>query len=341
MAKRIAWLDIAKGITIILVIFGHTFAPGMLTREVIFSFHMPLFFILAGYTFKVRPTAEQAKKAVPQLLAPFLLTFLVCQVILNAVGQEQLGAAFLMQLIKAMVWTTGYTYAPLDVPAVGMIWFLACLFLSRIVFNLLLGGLERQNCPEWLRALIFVAVAACGVVIGSTMNIYLPFCLDLVMVAQLFLYLGWLAKRYDFPRFLTKAWCILTCLVIWVLAICFSHIELATRSYSEAAAPLAFAGAIAGTCLCCWLAIVIERYLSFLIPPLLFLGQTTLFILCIHAIEGNLIDWMASPLLADAPAPYLLASIIRTVFILAIAWLAHVTLPKTMPQPQAKTGKDI
>lgn len=49
---RIAWIDIAKGITIILVIIGHVVPFDSATRNVIFSFHMPLFFILSGYTNK-------------------------------------------------------------------------------------------------------------------------------------------------------------------------------------------------------------------------------------------------------------------------------------------------
>ena len=51
--NRIAWIDVAKGITILLVIIGHTLTFGSATRNFIFSFHMPLFFILSGYTFNV------------------------------------------------------------------------------------------------------------------------------------------------------------------------------------------------------------------------------------------------------------------------------------------------
>ena len=41
--KRIRWIDIAKGLTIILVIWGHT-SVNQFWRGVIFSWHMPLFF---------------------------------------------------------------------------------------------------------------------------------------------------------------------------------------------------------------------------------------------------------------------------------------------------------
>ena len=53
--NRIEWIDIVKGITILIVIAGHTyrngFIPGII-RGAIFSYHMPLFFIVSSITFK-------------------------------------------------------------------------------------------------------------------------------------------------------------------------------------------------------------------------------------------------------------------------------------------------
>src|SRR5437879_3196965 len=59
-ANRIAWIDAAKGLAIILVVFGHVLG-GVLARgwishvavatavyDFIYSFHMPLFFLIAG-----------------------------------------------------------------------------------------------------------------------------------------------------------------------------------------------------------------------------------------------------------------------------------------------------
>lgn len=50
MNNRIEWIDMAKGYGVILVILGH-FGLEKLGYW-IYSFHMPLFFFLAGYVFK-------------------------------------------------------------------------------------------------------------------------------------------------------------------------------------------------------------------------------------------------------------------------------------------------
>ena len=50
-SSRLKWADIAKGIGIVLVVWGHSSLPFEF-RKWVYSFHMPLFFILSGYFYK-------------------------------------------------------------------------------------------------------------------------------------------------------------------------------------------------------------------------------------------------------------------------------------------------
>ena len=63
--KRIDWIDYSKGILITLVISGHAIPEfglhlGFL-EKIIYSFHMPAFFILSGYLFKFDACVEKKK----------------------------------------------------------------------------------------------------------------------------------------------------------------------------------------------------------------------------------------------------------------------------------------
>ena len=49
--KRILWIDYAKAFAMFFVIFGHVNSGNYLTNW-IYSFHMPLFFLLSGITLK-------------------------------------------------------------------------------------------------------------------------------------------------------------------------------------------------------------------------------------------------------------------------------------------------
>ena len=52
MIKRIDWIDIAKGLAIVLMVIGHTI-PNNHFITLIFSFHMPLFIFLSGFVYKL------------------------------------------------------------------------------------------------------------------------------------------------------------------------------------------------------------------------------------------------------------------------------------------------
>lgn len=55
--KRVEWIDLAKGIGILLVIIGHSKIYGGL-KIFIFSFHMPLFFVLRMVSYSLSYNCE-------------------------------------------------------------------------------------------------------------------------------------------------------------------------------------------------------------------------------------------------------------------------------------------
>lgn len=69
---RLKWLDIAKGIAIILMVIGHTSIPEIFSRF-IFAFHMPLFFIASGWTtnWKKLNIADFIKRRLKTIMLPF------------------------------------------------------------------------------------------------------------------------------------------------------------------------------------------------------------------------------------------------------------------------------
>lgn len=76
MGGREDWIDILKGIGIILVVIGHISIGNSLVKW-IYSFHMPLFFILSGYVFgrgkKQYTFVKFAEKRTKSILVPFVV----------------------------------------------------------------------------------------------------------------------------------------------------------------------------------------------------------------------------------------------------------------------------
>ena len=83
--NRLHWIDIAKVMCIILVVFGHYIPPTVapewyvVAKRYVYSFHMPLFMLLSGYTYsatnnKAASYCSFIKKKMLRLLLPYFST---------------------------------------------------------------------------------------------------------------------------------------------------------------------------------------------------------------------------------------------------------------------------
>ena len=59
--QRIDWINIAKGLGILAVILGHCHLPEKVWNS-IYSWHMPIFFVISGYFYRIQPFEILIKK---------------------------------------------------------------------------------------------------------------------------------------------------------------------------------------------------------------------------------------------------------------------------------------
>ena len=76
--SRIEYIDIARGIAILLMIVGHAIKPG-LKYAFIFSFHMPLFIIVSGFFYRDKSFKSTLLNIIKKLIVPYVL----CAFIVN------------------------------------------------------------------------------------------------------------------------------------------------------------------------------------------------------------------------------------------------------------------
>ena len=137
--RRIPFIDTAKLYGIFLVYYGHIIESYMKTGseaaaisyKFVYSFHMPLFFILSGYIAHQRPDrikfARYLKNKGGSRLVPYLF--------------------FSMLLIVPTFWTTGFTVG-LELPTVaGYVKGIAATLFS---------GFPYFNIPTWFLICLFV-----------------------------------------------------------------------------------------------------------------------------------------------------------------------------------------
>ena len=141
-------ISIAKGIALILMVIAHAEAPGWLCKF-IFEFHMPLFFITAGYFFSTKYLHDEAtfvKKRIKGLYIPFVkwaVFFLIIHNwmfkigILNEVyGNEQGGVLhpWSAHQIQQNLWNIFTAMGGYDAFLCGAFWFFRGLFVASILY---------------------------------------------------------------------------------------------------------------------------------------------------------------------------------------------------------------
>lgn len=123
--NRIEWIDMAKGYGIILVLLGHLHIgrAGILW---IYTFHLPLFFLLSGYTFRADlDFLPFFRKKSRSLLLPYFglgIPVLAYMLFCDPIGGASKEKA--IWLIRKFLVQNRF----------GTLWYLACLFCLEILF---------------------------------------------------------------------------------------------------------------------------------------------------------------------------------------------------------------
>jgi fucose 4-O-acetylase-like acetyltransferase len=197
MSKRIGYLDIARGIGILLVVLGHNDFEviSMFARQVIYSFHIPLFFFLSGYFIDTsHPFFDFFKKRFNGLLKPFLFTLFL--IYFTSVSFEKMGFNTAITRIVKSLYGTGHYIDWVQ------LWFLPHLFvvsLYAFLFITIVSTL-RNRWITWgvLLATLAISLLFLHTFYPFTISLFgkeyelwgLPFSLDLVLLSGFFYILG-------------------------------------------------------------------------------------------------------------------------------------------------------
>lgn len=321
--KRLDWIDIAKGIAIILVIVGHTVPNPCPLRHAIFSFHMPVFFILAGYTFRPKPWRELLSGSVSRLLVPYVVLALAWQVPTFLMSGAPLTGGTLASGFETLVFASGVDVPGFGVAAVGMAWFLAALFTSRLLFNALVRLFDSREVNAVWQGVVCAVIAFCGLSVSRFLDIYLPLDLDLSCYIVLLMWIGYMARQRKLESSVSKPLLFIGACVAWLVLTELSGLELSSRRVDGFV--IATVAALAGSYCVCWVSVALEKLkevpvLGYFERALVFCGQASLAIFAIHAVDW-FIPWQTMPLLMTLPASWLSASIVRCACDIGLAYV--------------------
>lgn len=164
--KRDTRISIAKALGIIFVVVAHTEGCGRL-GSFLFEFHMPLFFICAGYFFSLKYLSQEGRfvgRRLKGLYLPFVkwsVFFLVIHNLLFKIGilNEQYGNAaggvthpYTWHVAQQRLWNIFFSMSGYDEFLAGAFWFFRGLFVASILYLLfyklgviLVGRISHRN----------------------------------------------------------------------------------------------------------------------------------------------------------------------------------------------------
>lgn len=313
---RIEWIDYSKAIAIILVIVGHAISEYSLDfpilEKIIYSMHMPLFFLLSGYVFKIKENQTNKQyiiNKIKRILIPYIgfcVLITICHIaeVLILHGDR----AFFEKLfsvsgiINTIFMTTKSIFSNL--------WFLPCILIAEIMLNYIFRYVKNTFATKIL--CIFPGI----VVLIANINIPLPLCFCTALVAIFYLYVGYELREGKFNLKKSKAVLIVSTLIFVIASIIeimyFNYGELEISFYNlQITYPILFlVTSISGSILVMEISMCMK-----LCKVLDIIGKNTLYIYGLHFISQNVIKIIFGKLeiMRNFPIVYLILTTIINV----------------------------
>lgn len=261
-------LDIMKGIAIIAVVFGHCVLFPYHTF--IYSFHMPLFFIVAGYLYKKKAISYSLKKDVSRLVLPYIVFSLIRALKFTITKVIENDWSYVKSVWMEMLYGNECSiYGEIKIHST-ILWFLLALFVCKNFFNIL------NNIIKLKRNLyIIVGGASLFFTICANYIIILPWGLSTGGSAMMFYMIGNIAKNRNFSRY-----AIVPLILLWWIGIAYSQIDMMKCHY------IFYPVDVLGACGATWLIYIVSKWISqrdsIVNVWLSWMGRYSLIVLCMH-----------------------------------------------------------
>lgn len=283
---RLEWIDVLKCLGMLLVVVGHASEDGAAGtyRYYIYSFHMPLFFMISGMTFYLQCQKRTfdfvglVKNKAKGLVWPyFSLSFLTIPIwILNF-----RILSYRDQTFSELIYAIFYSHQHHIPGPSNALWFCLTLFLTLLVFWLINQWAEND---EKILTLTVMVIGSFGYSMSlRDYDFYTPWHIETIPISLICILAGWLfIKHIDFftnllgNRRRQILWCAFLFPSAYFCAKYNVKISMADNLYGSF---MLFAGAVVGFSLIC---VIISRVIPCL-EVFKLIGRNTIVILAFHA----------------------------------------------------------
>ena len=269
--ERLDYIDILKGIGILLVIFSHSGAENETTMMYIGGVFIPLFFVVSGYTYKNRETTffSLLERRFHRLIVPYLFFSVLLLLLYKRFSLTDVLGVFYSRYCL-------YPYYSADnVFLMGggnpPLWFLTSMLTAFLPFYLLI---KYPSKTGWMLCAFALYTWGC-----QFLPILLPWSLDTACLLAFFMYIGVLIRKYD--RLLSTHDLVYFLALLCFIVLCNFNgvLNVSVREYGHSFL-LYLATGMLGTFFLLWLSRFIEG--NILGKGLAKIGRHSLVIFCLQ-----------------------------------------------------------
>ena len=278
--------DILKGIAIILMILGHCNVGPL--KAFIFSFHMPLFFFIAGYFLKTRSLRDEICLSTKRLIVPYIFSaFCVIAIIAIQDILENGWTDFFYTKQKLMAFLLGFKggfYPNWLNGSIRTFWFILALFWARCIVIFFINKIKSTK----ILYIITCSLSLLGAYSGE--YFFIPYCIPLGLSTVGFVYTGHLIQKFRLLESSNMKKIFPLLFIIWINSWMHEGIDIACFWYPSGYI-LGLLGALGAFFTLYMFVQNFYNSQSFFWRSIHFWGRYSLIIYCIHAIDENTLDW--------------------------------------------------
>ena len=289
MAKeRLKFIDIARAFAIIFIAFGHTIVYSehcKIIYKILYSFHVVLFFILSGYTFKIKEEERFStflKNKFFRIMIPYFfwaIVFIVPYLILGQNTGNIIGTASSFNWItqvKNVFYGNGNDFA---LKQNSSLWFLPALFSMEIVYYFIIKYEEKNKLKD---AIFIVAELLLSYITYWFFKMYLPWGLNTVIELGVFFDIGYLYRKNNIISEKNKLFNIKSMIIVFSIGVLAGYLNTRNVSAIDYKYGILTLAMISGICLS-----TTVIYIAYKVKEnriLEYIGRNTMGILVFHKI---------------------------------------------------------
>lgn len=309
---RYRYLDIARGLGIMLVIISH--AHGL--SSYLINYYIPIFFVISGFTYREgRSYGENVARKAKRLLIPYFVysfVLLAVYVVLGRTMEETKSSLFGILYSRFCLYdmSTHTDNVFLFTIANGAMWYLTAFFVTGLVYHLVIDFALKNR-----RNLVLVLAGLTAVtMLLAELPVLLPWSIDIACVGTVFMIAGTLLGRSGFFEKKCNTWQILCIFGAYVLLSTVNPgINMSVREYGiyeRWSVPAFILIGISGSMLCIWVAQLISH--TPLGAVVEYIGKNTIILMAFHILGLEIFEMIAGKL-------FDVASLTGAVFVLYVA----------------------